>query len=179
MKARDRALQALSHREIYPVPVDLFENGIYPALQADLCRHYGLAEDDLEQLMQRLGVAFRWANPVYAGPPPEVDLTQEPGYPHRVTYVNIWGTWSGPNSYSDQLRNPLATAETVDDIHAHNWPDPDWFDYQQVGIPYQQPDTSQDLATGPRARMRSSVSLGVGTLSPAASWTCLGCRPGC
>jgi hypothetical protein len=100
---RERALTAIHHREAYPVPVDLFENGIYPALQADLARHYGLVEDDLEQLMQRLGAAFRWARPVYTGPPPEVDLTREPGYPHRVTHVNIWDLVG-----SQQLFGPVA-----------------------------------------------------------------------
>jgi len=64
-----------------------------------------------------------------------------------MCYVNIWGTWSGPNSYSDQLLNPLASAETVGDIHSHRWPDPDWFDYERVGIPYQQPEMCQDLAS--------------------------------
>jgi uroporphyrinogen decarboxylase len=167
MKARSRALAALSHREIYPVPVDLFENGIYPSLQADLCRTYSLAENDLEGLMQRLGVAFRWARPVYIGPPPEVDLTQKPGYPHRVTYENIWGTWSGPNSYSDLLRNPLADAETVGDIRAHNWPDPDWFDYQRVGLPFQQPDASHDLVSW--ATSQAEVVRVVGGWNPIAS----------
>ena len=164
---RERALAAIHHREVYPVPVDLFENGIYPALQADLACHYGLVEDDLERLMQRLGAAFRWARPVYTGPPPEVDPTREPGYPHRVTYVNIWGTWSGPNSYSDLLRNPLATAETVGDIEAHDWPDPDWFDYDRVGLPYHRPDTDQGLASW--AASRSEVVRVIEGWNPIAS----------
>jgi uroporphyrinogen decarboxylase len=167
MTARDRALSALSHREVYPVPVDLYENGVYPTLQASLCQHYGLDKDNIEGMMQRLGAAFRWVNPVYIGPPPEVDPTQAPGYPHRVTYVNIWGTWSGPNSYSDLLLNPLAGAETVKDIHAHNWPDPDWFDYHHVGIPYQQPDTSQHLESW--AASQNEVIRVVGGWNPIAS----------
>ena len=61
MRPRDRALKALNHEEIYPVPVNLFENGIYLALQADLCRHFGLAPNDLEGLMSQLGAAVRWA----------------------------------------------------------------------------------------------------------------------
>lgn len=142
----DRALRALQHQEVYPVAVDLFESGLYPELQGDLCRHYCLEPNDLEGLMQKLGVAFRWASPVYIGPPLPQDLAHRPAYPHRVVFTNIWGTLSGPNSYSDELPSPLANAETIEDIHAHAWPDPDWFDYQRVGVPYQQPDTSQDLA---------------------------------
>jgi uroporphyrinogen decarboxylase len=167
MNTRDRALRALSHREIYPVPVDLFENGVYPGLQADLCRQYELGTDDLEGLMQRLGAAFRWASPIYAGPPQKTDPTREPGYPHRVYYVNIWGTWSGPCSYSDRLLNPLAEADRVEDVHAHNWPDPDWFDYHHVGIPYQQPDTSQDLASW--AASQDEYIRVVGGWNPIAS----------
>jgi uroporphyrinogen decarboxylase len=167
MRPRDRALKALNHEEIYPVPVDLFENGIYPALQADLCRHYELAPNNLEGLLRRLGAAFRWANPVYIGPPLKEDPTQKPGYPHRVVHSNIWGTLSGPNSYSDELINPLANAETVEEVQVHNWPDPDWFDYHRVGVPYQQPERSQSLAAW--AESKQDYIRVVGGWNPIAS----------
>lgn len=165
--ARDRALDALGHVEIFPVPVDLFENGIYPTLQAGLCSHYDLALDHMEGLMRRLGAAFRWGNPVYIGPPLKQDPTREPGYPHRSCYVNIWGTWSGPNSYSDELLNPLAHCETVADIDAHDWPSPDWFDYHRVGVPYQQPVMNQDLTTW--ATSQEKYVRVVGGWNPIAS----------
>lgn len=167
MRPRDRALKALQHEEIYPVPVDLFDNGIYPALQSALCAHFGLAVDDLEGLMLQLGAAFRWAGPVYTGPPLEEAPKLEAGYPHRVAYINIWGTWSGPNSYSDELLNPLASAETAADIHAYSWPDPEWFDYDHVGVPYQQPGVSQPLALW--AQLKRDYVRVVGGWNPIAS----------
>lgn len=167
MNLREKTLNAISHKETFPVPYDVFENGMYKELERALCVHFYLREGDLEGVLEHLGACLRWANPVYIGPPLVEDPTIPAGYPHRVAYINIWGTWSGPNSYTDVLLRPLADAETVSDIHAHQWPDPDWFDYTLVGVPYQQPDSNIDLVEW--ASMKSDYVRVIGGWSPIAS----------
>jgi uroporphyrinogen decarboxylase len=167
MNLRENILNAINHKEIFPIPYDVFENGMYKRLERDLCRHFHLKEGDLEGVLERLGACLRWANPVYIGPPVVEGATIPVGYPHRVAYINIWGTWSGPNSYTDVLMRPLAKAESVSDIHAHQWPDPDWFDYTLVGVPYQQPD--KELALVEWASLKSDYVKVIGGWSPIAS----------
>jgi uroporphyrinogen decarboxylase len=167
MNLIEEALRAINHKETFPVPYDVFENGMYNELERDLCGHFQLEEGDLEGVLECLGACLRWANPVYIGPPVVADPTIPAGYPHRVAYINIWGTWSGPNSYTDVLLRPLAKAESVSDIHTHQWPDPDWFDYTLVGVPYQQPDT--EVALVEWASMKSDYVKVIGGWSPIAS----------
>ena len=68
-KPRDRVLAAVEGKEIWPIPVDVMENMIYPQLEASLCRHFGLAEDDHEGVLISLGAHTRWGKPLYVGPP--------------------------------------------------------------------------------------------------------------
>ena len=132
MKPRDRVLAAVDGNEIYPVPLDVFENGIHPKLRAGLLKHFGLAGDDNEGLLHALGACVRWAQPLYVGPQLEEDPSREAAYPSKTVMRNIWGTWSGISTYYDESDRPLRSAETVANIDAHRWPDPDWFDYDRV-----------------------------------------------
>lgn len=57
-------------------------------------------------------------------------------FPLRNIVRTIWGTWDGlatfdAGIYSDHDR-PLSSANSVEDIASHPWPDPSWFDYTRL-----------------------------------------------
>jgi len=134
MKPRDRLLAAVAGKEVWPIPVDVMENLIYPRLEAGLCQHFGLAEADHEGVLFSLGAHTRWGKPLYIGPPLEEAPFQPPSaFPARKATRSIWGSWAGMNTYTDELERPLSHVETVADVDAHCWPNPDWFDYGRIG----------------------------------------------
>lgn len=174
MRLRDRALAAINHEEVFPVPVDVFENGVYPKLEEGLRKHFGLPPSgelpptDRDDILIRLGACSRRGNPFYVGPPPSrEDPKIQAAWPHRKTAINIWGTWDGPESYTDVIERPLARAETASDVDAHKWPNAEWFDFERVGVPYLQPDAGMDL---PRWADQNADYLRIaGGWSPIAS----------
>lgn len=135
---RERVLSAVKGEEVFPIPVDVMENLIYPDLEARLCQHFNLAEDDHEGVLRALGAHFRWAKPAYIGPPLEEATFQLPSsfevsFPAKKAARGIWGTWEGVGTLSEVFDRPLKSVETVADIEAYAWPDPNWFDYTHVG----------------------------------------------
>ena len=134
MTPRERVLAAMNGEELYPVPIDVFENGVHPGLRAKLLKHFGLPPDDNEGLLKAFGACIRWARPLYIGPPLEESNSHVPVYPATKMVKDIWGTWGeGAATYYDGLPRPLLKAETLADVEAHPWPNPDWFDYGMVG----------------------------------------------
>jgi uroporphyrinogen decarboxylase len=162
LKPRDRVLAALNHQEAYPVAVDVFENGLWPRLATRLSAHFGLPVSDHEGLLDALGSCVRWAMPIYVGPAPEpYPYEAEPVYPARTIRRNIWGTWEGLETYSEVLERPLRYADSVADVHAHRWPDPDWFDYGRVGWFWHTPETAVPIAEWARQHDDFARLLGV------------------
>ena len=135
MKPREKVNAAISGEEIFPIPTDVFENGIYPILAGELCEHFALDKADHRGLIRALGAHLRWAKPVYVGPPLEEVLSERvAAFPCEKITRNMWGTISGIGSYADLLSDrPLSSAETVGDIERYNWPDPDWLNYERIG----------------------------------------------
>ena len=149
MTPKERALAAMNGEELYPVPSDVFENGVHPELRAKLLRHFGLPEDDNEGLLRAFNACIRWARPLYIGPPLEEDTSgaHVPIYPALKIVKDIWGTWGeGAATYYDGLPRPLRSTETVAEVEAYPWPDPDWFDYEKVGWIMDPPETYLPLA---------------------------------
>jgi len=143
---RDRVLAAVRGEEVWPVPADVFENGIHPRLETQLMRHFGIDQADHEGLLRAVGACMRWARPLYVGPKLEEDLTQQPVYPHQKVMRNIWGTWDGYATYYDAIDRPLRLAETVAEVEAYPWPSADWFDYSSAGWFWSTADSYQPLA---------------------------------
>jgi len=134
MTPRERVIAAMNGEEVFPIASDVFENGVHPELRAKLLRHFGLAEDDNEGLLKALDACLRWARPLYIGPPLEEGTSHTPVFPALKMVKDIWGTWGeGAATYYDGLPRPLRSAETVADVEAHPWPNPDWFDYDRIG----------------------------------------------
>ena len=131
---RARTLACLDGGEVFPVPTDLYLNMIYPPLEAQLMRHYAVGETDHEGLRVALGAHIRYGMPIYIGPEPETTTELGPAvFPAAQVMKNIWGAWDGVETLSDSYPRPLREAQSVSDIHAHRWPEPDWYDYSRLG----------------------------------------------
>lgn len=117
MNSKERVLAAIDRVEPDRVPVDLWA---LPPVTDNLRAHFGVNND--EGLWQALVVDLRSVWPVYVGP----DLARfDDG-----SWLDWWGCrrqMIGP--FEDVADAPLAEAQTVADVEAHPWPDPDWFDY--------------------------------------------------
>ena len=141
MTPRQHLLSAVEGREVDPVPIDVMENRIYPKLEADLLAHFGLPPGDHVGCLEALGSQMRWANAAYIGPTLEdCPLQPESAFPAKKATRSIWGSWAGLNSFTDEIDRPFSNIDSIDQVHAHRWPDPDWFDYARVGKFEDSPD---------------------------------------
>ena len=147
MNPKERVLAAMNGEAIFPVPTDVFENGVHPELRRRLAQHFGFAESDNESLMQSFGASIRWCRPLYIGPALEESDSHVPVYPATRMVKDIWGTWGeAAATYYDGLPRPLQNVESVADINAYPWPNPDWFDYSQVGWIMDEPEAYVPVA---------------------------------
>ena len=120
MNNKQRVLATIDHIEPEHVPVDLW--ALSPVTD-NLRVHFGVEDGgDDESVWQALGVDLRSVWPEYVGPPlPTFD---------DGSWRDWWGLRKrmiGP--FEEVVEPPLADAQTVADVEAHPWPDPDWFDY--------------------------------------------------
>jgi hypothetical protein len=119
---RQRVLAAVHGEEVLPVPYDVMENQIHPLLERSLARHFGLHQTDHLGVLHKLGAHLRWGRPAYVGPPLAEAPVQPPDpWPSKRATRNIWGGWSGMNTYSDTIERPLAHVETIAEIEAYPW----------------------------------------------------------
>jgi len=118
MKSKDRVLTAINHTEPDRVPVDMWA---LPPITDHLRAYLGLGDD--EGLWHALGIDLRSIWPAYIGP----DLARfDDG-----SWLDWWGCrrrMIGP--FEEVVDAPLVDAETVAEVEAYPWPDPDWFDYE-------------------------------------------------
>lgn len=117
MISKERVLAAIKQIEPDRVPVDLWA---LPPVTDKLRAHLG-ADDD-EGVWRALGVDLRSVWPAYVGP-------ELPTYDDG-TWMDWWGLGKkmiGP--FEEVVAPPLAGAQSVADVEAYPWPDPDWFDF--------------------------------------------------
>lgn len=133
MTSRERVLMALNHQEPDRVPIDIgssannFTAGLFQALK----KHFGILSPDIvprpdesapfynDDLIQALGGDFRH---VFIMPSQKVDYGRQPD----GTVRNDWGIVKRlVNGMNQQCANPLADAQSVEDILRYDWPDPD------------------------------------------------------
>lgn len=118
MTPKERVLIALSHREPDLVPTDLWA---LPPVTDHLRAHLGVDSD--EAVWQVLGIDLRSVWPAYIGPPVR---TFDDG-----SYMDWWGMRKRMLGPFEEIVEPsLADAQTIADVEAHPWPNPDWFDYE-------------------------------------------------
>jgi uroporphyrinogen decarboxylase len=111
---------ALTHQVADRIPIAMVCAGINPPahsmLEEYLGRHRGIS---LEAYLRPL-IDIRSVGPSYTGP----------ALAHGM---DIWGVHRSPVSYGADCymeidHYPLAQAQSIDDILAHRWPQPGWFD---------------------------------------------------
>ncbi len=123
MNSRERVLAAIERKPVDRVPTDIWATG---EVWAKLRAHFGEGAD-IHRLLHIDG--FAGVGPRYVGPP-------LPAVPQGET-VDMWGMRSRAVAYdggvyAEQSFNPLAAAETIDDLDAYRWPSPDWFDVSEM-----------------------------------------------
>jgi len=142
MNSKQRVLATIDHVEPDRVPVDLWA---LPPVTDNLRVHFGVDDPATgfpqrslspaesrgsgqagygdEAVWQALGIDLRSVWPAYVGPPlPTFD---------DGSWRDWWGLCKrmiGP--FEEVVGPPLADAQTIADVEAHPWPDPDWFDYE-------------------------------------------------
>ncbi len=127
MTSRERVLVALHNREPDRVPVNYAANS---GLDRRLKARFGLAPDDHEGLLRRLGVDFRGVAAPWRGPKLHADI------PERGVKTDHWGIrrcWveHGSGGYWDYCDFPLREADE-ETVAGWKLPDPDLFDYSGV-----------------------------------------------
>jgi uroporphyrinogen decarboxylase len=131
MTSKERVLTAVARRQPDRVPMDFSAN---PFVLKRLHDELGTATH--RQLLDRLHsdiVDIRGVvDPVYRGPIPKERMLD------NGVKENFWGwrqqvvqTAMGPEEvFVDFV---LAGAQTLEDLRAHRWPEPDWFDFTGFG----------------------------------------------
>ena len=122
MTSKDRVLTAIARREGDRVPVNYYGN---EGINARLRKHFGLADNDGDGLLEALGVDFRGVSAPYVGPKLHLDIG-----PVKVDDWGIHRRWVEHESggYWDFCDWPLANA-TEEQVEAWPMPNPDNFDY--------------------------------------------------
>jgi len=122
MTSRDRVLQAIAHKPTDRTPADY---GAHQAVTEALVRKLGVA--DTEELLQALGVDMRRIGFNYKQPD---TLPDADGY-----MQTMWGARrrkEDPGDGKPKYISPFNEDTTLDEVHAHAWPDPGRLDYSAV-----------------------------------------------
>ncbi len=128
MNSRERVLTALNHQEPDRVPLDFWWSD---EIRDRLLRHLDLPGTD--ELQDFLGSDIRCVYPPYIGP---ALRCYDDG-----SYEDFWGIVRSPHpfhgqgfegEYDEPVAFPLRDAQTVGQIEAYPWPQPDWFDYDAL-----------------------------------------------
>ncbi len=128
MTSKERVRAAMQRKETDRVPAAFQSVG---AVKDKLMEHYGFT--DIEQLYQKYNIDIRYADPKYIGPPLERTTDAE----GRTVTESYWGFkntvhTTDVDSYSMTTYFPLDNVETMEDLAAYTFPDPDWFDYSTI-----------------------------------------------
>jgi uroporphyrinogen decarboxylase len=146
MNHRERYLAAIQHKPVDKVPTDMWAT---IEVQEKLCDYFGIKTgkgsgkmagiefnggglsrdvDGIVELLDKLDI-----DGCFNLMPPYLGKIPEP--PSGYKYADEWGllykpTGHGTGSYDEIFPPPaLAAAQTIEDLDAYNWPDPDLFDY--------------------------------------------------
>ena len=128
ISSRERVILALQHKETDRIPITMVCSGINEPARGLLDQY--LKDEhgcDLAGYLNSI-LDIRGVAPEYIGPP----LKER---------EDFWGVRRAPiqqgggGSYDEIEYYPLNTAESVEDVYLHAWPQPEWFDY--AGLPAQ------------------------------------------
>jgi uroporphyrinogen decarboxylase len=124
MNHKERIIAAIHHERVDRIPTDIWATS---EVWAKLRTYFSVSDNihvyDRLDIDGIIGIA-----PPYIGPPLKIECDY---------HENEWGMGFkaqkyGTGSYDEQVRRPLAEAETIDDVEAYPWPSPDWYDYSAL-----------------------------------------------
>ncbi len=129
MDSRERILALLAGEETDQVPFDIWYT---PEVRDQLMNYYNVDEE--QELWRLLKIdKIAWVEAPY------LDLQEATiDSQGRQIKINEWGSGertvehSSDGSYEEVISYPLKEAQTIEDIEAHKWPNPDLFDYQSL-----------------------------------------------
>lgn len=120
MKPRERVLTACSHKEPDRVPAWC---GASPEFLQKAMNFLGLQTK--EDFYRAIGDDFRRVYSVYQGP--ETELTGD------ESWCSPFGVKRHGYGYGQPISHPLASAESVSEIEAYQWPSADWVNIATIG----------------------------------------------
>lgn len=128
MTSKERVRAAIMHKKPDRIPA-AFE--AVESVTERLMRHYGF--EDYDQLIEKFDIDIVSIGPSYVGPELK-DYVDEKG--QRVV-GSPWGYETtmhktAVDTYGITTYFPLNEVQTVEDVDACQFPDPDWFDYSTI-----------------------------------------------
>lgn len=114
MNLRECQLKAIRHQspEQFPADVIVIENMQEVANALNL---------SMEKVEEHLQISGRLLCPEYLKPLPKEN---------NITLINEWGT--SEHDYSALRYNPLINAQTISDLNKYDWPDPHYYNFEQL-----------------------------------------------
>lgn len=128
MNSKERVRRALSRQETDRVPAN-FE-AVYTVTQR-LLKHYGFK--NIQQLYDKFSIDYANAGAKYIGPELKNYVNAE-GNPVKQSFWGFENTTHTTKlaTYGVTTYFPLDDVETIEEVEAYKWPDPDWFDYSSI-----------------------------------------------
>jgi uroporphyrinogen decarboxylase len=120
MTSKDRVLSALTRNKGDRLP--FFIMGFYEKESQEKIQNY-LGVDNLERVYEELGIDVRGVGGNWSKAPERLDAEGK--------NLGLWGGGGPPYTETAYVR-PLRHAETIADIEAFQWPDPDWLDTPEI-----------------------------------------------
>jgi len=124
MTGKERVLKAIKHESIDRVPVDFWATR---DTEKKLISYLNL--EDKEALLEKLGIDIRYVFPEYAGPPLK---TFSDGSKEDIWKVRRKPIQAGSSTYNEVIYYPLANANSIEDIERFEWPEPNWFNLDNM-----------------------------------------------
>lgn len=125
---KDRVNKALAFEKPDRTPRDFAAS---PEIWAKLQQHFGVEER--EDILKKLNIDCRVvASDSFCSPPPDHIRPEENG-----VKTDIWGARRKkikiPTGYLEEYESyPLESAQSVDDLKQHAWPEQDWWDFADI-----------------------------------------------
>ncbi len=124
MNRKERVLKTLNHETPDRVPVFYWA---VPEFTEKMMSQLGFSDKD--QLLEYLGIDFRWVEPLYVGP--------QLIHPDKAHKKDIWGVeyhraGHGDLSYWDAGKFPLQGITDPGYLEDYPWPTPDLFDFSSL-----------------------------------------------
>jgi uroporphyrinogen decarboxylase len=133
MTARERVLTALAHKETDRVPFAL-GMGFNPPVVAEISKFKGHKSISETQNYLEAFSDIIWVRPAYIGPKhrgfTDINGVQTDHFGVQrapVHYAACDGAF-----YNEICAYPLGNIETMDELHAYEFPKPEWFDYRSL-----------------------------------------------